>query len=256
MRMISFLFISMTLLSCIQGRADGQKAAAQVTKEEKSPEAEAKPAEDTVQKTTDETLKGEEEENPLPPPEDPEEVKKAYSLLLKGQKSYVKKGVPAALLQRTLDYFGSHQHIIGSVKAIGIIDYTRSSLQKRFWIINIETGRVTSLYVAHGRGSDPDDEHMVKTFSNVEGSLATSKGFFLTSERYIGDHGLAMKMDGLEETNSNARMRDIVIHGAAYVRGELGKVGRSHGCPAVAFKDIARVVDAMEDGALLYAHGN
>jgi hypothetical protein len=59
-------------------------------------------------------------------------------------------------------------------------------------------------------------------------------------------------MDGLSESNSNARARAIVIHGADYVKQGLSKMGRSFGCPAVESNRAADIIDRLKDGSLLY----
>lgn len=60
----------------------------------------------------------------------------------------------------------------------------------------------------------------------------TSLGFFKTDAEYLGRHDRSMYLEGLSESNSLARKRDIVIHAATYVTPERDKMGRSHGCPA------------------------
>ena len=68
-------------------------------------------------------------------------------------------------------------------------------------------------------------------------------------------------MDGLEPGfNDNARSRAIVIHGAWYVDPQLaarqGRLGRSHGCPALR-QAVARVViDELRDRQLLFAYAD
>ena len=66
------------------------------------------------------------------------------------------------------------------------------------------SGEVWTLHVAHGEGSDPDDSGYAKTFSNVEGTRASSLGFFTTAETYSGEYGYSLRLDGLSSTNSKA----------------------------------------------------
>ena len=58
-------------------------------------------------------------------------------------------------------------------------------------------------------------------------------------------------MDGKSPTNSNARARAIVIHGADYVN--QGSVGRSWGCPALEMRYFEDVIERVKGGALVYA---
>jgi hypothetical protein len=59
--------------------------------------------------------------------------------------------------------------------------------------------------------------------------------------------------------NDHAFARAIVIHGAPYVSAtvaaQLGRLGRSWGCPAVRL-DIARtLIDLIKGGTVVYAYG-
>jgi hypothetical protein len=66
-----------------------------------------------------------------------------------------------------------------------------------------------------------------------------------------------MRLDGLEATNSNARARAIVVHGANYVSPDMirqtGRIGRSDGCPAVENRFKTEIVNALTGGSLLLA---
>src|SRR5690606_6407251 len=86
-----------------------------------------------------------------------------------------------------------------------------------------------------------------------------SIGLFRTQESYYGQHGYSLRMDGLEPgINDQARQRAIVIHGADYVDASWverqGRIGRSHGCPAVAQDVIRTVVDNLKGGQFLFAY--
>ena len=89
--------------------------------------------------------------------------------------------------------------------------------------------------VAHGRGSG---DNFATRFSNAEGSHQTSLGLFRTADTYVGGNGYSLRLDGLETgVNDRARERAIVMHGAPYVSEAnvrtVGRLGRSHGCPAL-----------------------
>lgn len=77
-------------------------------------------------------------------------------------------------------------------------------------------------------------------------------GFYLTAETYFGEHDYSLRLDGLTTTNSNARARAIVIHGATNVRN-LPLIGRSYGCPALEEGETTSVIDMIKKGALMYA---
>lgn len=168
--------------------------------------------------------------------------------------SYVDPGreVPASLLKKTLDYYESNQSAIKNKSVIGVIDFKQHSSKERFYIIDMETGRVDTYLVAHGKNSDPDHDGYATIFSNTPGSEMSSVGFYLTAETYEGSNGYSLKLDGKSSTNSNARSRAIVIHPADYVApGRL--IGRSWGCPALEPRYNALLIDQIKGGALIYA---
>ena len=78
-------------------------------------------------------------------------------------------------------------------------------------------------------------------------------------ESYDGDNGYSMRLEGLEPGfNDLAYSRAIVMHGADYVSSAfvktVGRLGRSHGCPAVR-REVARpLIDTIKDGQYLFAY--
>jgi len=140
---------------------------------------------------------------------------------------------------------------------LAVIDFSLPSTEPRLWIFDL-TQRTLLLeeLVAHGQGSG---DNLATTFSNVRGSHQSSIGLFRTQESYYGQHGYSLRMDGLEPgVNDRARERAIVIHGADYVNTgwieEHGRIGRSHGCPAVSREVAGQVVDSLKDGQFLFAY--
>ena len=135
-----------------------------------------------------------------------------------------------------------------------IIDYSRPSTEKRLWVLDLSSGEVRfHERVAHGRNSG---DNLAVSFSNQPGSLQSSLGVFRTAETYVGEHGTSLRLDGLEPgINDHARDRAIVMHGAPYVCdavvGELGRLGRSQGCPALAPEVASDVIQTIEGGTLL-----
>jgi L,D-transpeptidase catalytic domain len=121
---------------------------------------------------------------------------------------------------------------------VGMVDFSRPSHEPRLFIVDIMQGSVKSFLVAHGRGSDPEHDGFLKTFSNDVGSFATSRGAYMTLEWYKGKYGSSMRLAGLDRDNNRAVDRAIVVHEAWYSSPEMlakwGKLGRSEGCFAVA----------------------
>ncbi|KQX26220.1 MULTISPECIES: murein L,D-transpeptidase catalytic domain family protein [unclassified Sphingomonas] len=149
---------------------------------------------------------------------------------------------------------------VGRIKVrdlIGICDFDDSSATPRFHLLDVASGKVDSLLVAHGRGSDPSHTGWLQKFSNVMGSAASSSGAFITAEEYYGNHGRSRRVDGLDGSNNNARARAVVIHGAWYAERQMiaqhGKLGRSEGCFAFGESDLAQVMARLGPGRLIYA---
>jgi len=137
-----------------------------------------------------------------------------------------------------------------------IVDFARPSSQPRMHLLNMRTGAVQTLLVAHGQGSDRDHDGIADFFSDEDGSHASSIGAYRAAERYQGGHGLSLRLDGLDDTNRSARARAIVIHSQWYVSQEMarrGPIGRSWGCFVVEPAAIEAVVSALENGGFVYA---
>ena len=138
---------------------------------------------------------------------------------------------------------------------VGVADFGSPSSNSRLHLVDLASGRSSSLLVAHGRGSDPRHTGWLSRFSNDTGSDCTCEGAFLTGADYVGEHGRSMRLRGLDPTNDNAEARAIVVHAAPYVGPAVlraqGMLGRSLGCFAVSEDDLATVLDRLGPGRLL-----
>lgn len=148
---------------------------------------------------------------------------------------------------------------LANKKLLSIIDYSKPSTEKRFFIIDVENRKL--LYhtlVAHGKKSG----YLIATkFSNKIGSNKSCLGFFRTGNSYFGLRGYSLKLEGLEKgINDNASQRGIIIHGANYVDERLangnGVIGRSWGCPAVSKKLSKEIINLLRGGSLLYIYAD
>jgi hypothetical protein len=144
---------------------------------------------------------------------------------------------------------------IGHNQIITIVDFTKSSAQKRLFVIDLKSYKILfNTYVAHGQGSGGE---MATQFSNVPESLQSSLGFYKTSSTYIGKNGFSLKLEGLENgINDKAYERAIVMHGAHYVSAEIasnnGLIGRSWGCPAVPEQLNKPIIEKIKNGSCLF----
>lgn len=140
---------------------------------------------------------------------------------------------------------------------LAVIDFSLPSASQRLWIFDLKEHQlVLRDLVAHGKNSGMTNP---SAFSNVEGSHQSSLGLFRAEESYRGKHGYSLRLDGLEPgINDRARQRAIVIHGADYVNDnwvrDYGRIGRSHGCPAVDREIISEVVDNLKGGQLVFKY--
>ena len=138
-----------------------------------------------------------------------------------------------------------------------IIDFSISSKIERMWIIDMNEMKVLhSCLVAHGRNSG---EEFATHFSNSPASNQSSLGFYLTGDIYIGKNGLSLYLDGVEQgINDNARSRAIVMHGADYVStnfiNQIGRLGRSFGCPAIPMFGHEEIIKMLSDKSCLYIY--
>jgi len=148
---------------------------------------------------------------------------------------------------------------LANKKLISIIDYSKPSNEKRFFIIDIENRKLLyQILVAHGKKSGYLN---ATTFSNKYGSHKSSLGFFRTGKSYFGIRGYSLKLEGLEKgINDNAIQRGIIIHGADYVDERIaignGIIGRSWGCPSVSLKLSKTIINLLRDGSLLFIYAD
>ncbi len=150
-----------------------------------------------------------------------------------------------------------HGNVLWHRDRVGVADFARPSSLPRLHFVDLHAGTMRSLYVAHGRGSDHEHDGWLKSFSNTVGSEATSRGGYLTCEWYDGKYGTSIRLQGLDQDNSNAHERAIVVHPAWYAAPDMlekyGKLGRSEGCFAMAPEQFNEVLWSLSGGRLLFA---
>ncbi len=186
-------------------------------------------------------------------PQGPDNTNPTQMMSLR-DKVLMASGVPQRALDKAFAFYNKKQSFIRNKKYMSIFDIGQHSGQRRLFLIDLNSGAVQSMHVAHGNGSDANHDGVANGFSNTNGSNMSSLGFMLTAETYFGKHGESFKLDGLESRNSNVRDRAIVVHGASYVDPGLSKMGRSQGCPAVSKGNIKSFMAKTKNGSLYYIY--
>lgn len=149
------------------------------------------------------------------------------------------------------------KNLVKNDSIIAIVDFSKPSDEKRFYIIDIKNKEIIKYtYVAHGMQSGIE---IAESFSNRRLSYKSSLGLYLTQETYQGKHGYSLRIEGMsKDLNDNAYKRAIVIHGADYVSKDFiqqnGRLGRSFGCPAVPMNEVNEIIDLIKDGTCLYIY--
>lgn len=141
---------------------------------------------------------------------------------------------------------------------VTIADYSQSSNNKRLYVIDLKNKKLLfNTYVAHGRNTGTE---YARHFSNEEGSLKSSLGFYITANPITGSHtGFSLMIDGVEKgINDHASKRAIIIHGADYATENFikkyGRLGRSMGCPALPPDLNKPIIDRIKGGTCLFIY--
>ncbi len=166
-------------------------------------------------------------------------------------------GLSQEVFEKALSGYQSlyNDSLLSKPEFLSIADFSQSANIKRLYVIDMINCKVLfHTYVAHGRNSG--DEYAC-SFGNKAESYKSSLGFYLTGNTYQGAHGLSLRLKGCEAgINDHAEARGIVIHGADYVSDQFirknGRLGRSHGCPAVPENLCRPIVNSIKDGSVLF----
>ena len=166
----------------------------------------------------------------------------------------VRKG----LLDDALIALKRHGDRIPNKDHMYLVDFRLHSSKPRLFRLDLRTGEVEAFRTAHGKGSDPSRTGFAQRFSNTPNSSASSVGAYLTAGQSVGARdGENVLLEGLDRTNSEARARAIIVHGADYCEpGYLaheGMLGRSNGCFALSHEDLKVLRPKMDSGRLIFA---
>lgn len=157
---------------------------------------------------------------------------------------FKKQDLPKKFIES--DYYSQYQL---DKKFVIYVDFGKSSKKRRLWVVDKGIVIATS-YTSHGCNSASFTNCLTpRSFSNKIGSLKSSLGIYriypeqrmnpekdhyCSCKMYIEDNKCSHKarkfpIKGLDESNSNALTRGIIIHTAKYV-SEQSCTGNSDGC--------------------------
>jgi len=141
---------------------------------------------------------------------------------------------------------------------VTIADYSQSCNKRRLYVIDLKNKKLLfNTYVAHGRNTGSE---FARSFSNEEGSLKSSLGFYITARPIIGSHtGYSLLIEGVEKGfNDHAGKREIIVHGADYASEKFiqkyGRLGRSFGCPTLPPELNKPIIETIKDGTCLFIY--
>lgn len=144
-----------------------------------------------------------------------------------------------------------------------MIDYSVHSGSNRFFIVNLASDTIIKkALVCHGSCKDDDrnSSDIATNFSNKSGSLCTTLGMSVISERAYSSWGSNYKywIDGLDEGNKNMRDRVVVLHSWEGVPDEEiypKSLAMSWGCPTISINFLAELDEILkkEEKVLLYS---
>jgi hypothetical protein len=169
----------------------------------------------------------------------------------------------ATAMDKYRGYYCNYGRTSGPAEIV-VVDFAKHSSEPRLYRVDLRTGDGldSPIRVAHGIGSDPDQDGYATIFSNVYNSFSSSLGAAIGAERYVGINGLSLRLDGLEPSNSQMRMRDIVVHSYAperrrYFNAEYiatrGRPGSSEGCFVVEPDEREWILETLENGGFIYS---
>lgn len=232
------------------------------------------------------------------PAERPEEtVEKGISQVALGTgvcryyDKWVAEGVPKEPLKQMLKYFDKNKSNFRNQRYLSFADYSQRSSEKRFYLFDMQTGKVTKEPVSHGSGykarvnyGDKNHDGRMDRCSHNNGSRTnmTRVGFFKTANFYFSakhdrkkkarlkswpdlaqdktnSRVNGLRMIGLSETNKEALNSGVVMHEAYYnedAMNGMGIMGRSYGCPAFLPGRGASIMNKISEGSLYYSYNS
>ena len=140
-----------------------------------------------------------------------------------------------------------------------LLDMRLHSGLKRFFVYDLTKNTIAfSGLVAHG---SCEDEFLIQAkFSNKPGGGCSSIGVYKVGCSYYGQYGKAYKLYGLENSNSNAFKRAVVLHSYSCVPDQEiypKPLCNSSGCAMVSsafLKNLSSLIDKSNKPILLWIY--
>ena len=194
---------------------------------------------------------------PSPPTEAKHKKETKTSASKKGSKEKTSKTI--SLSTRVTEIAGYANQKGYSTKYCFFIDMSLPSGRNRFFVYDLEKDLVAySALVAHG---SCDERFLSRArFSNLSNSGCSSLGKYKVGAFYNGKYGESYRLHGLDNSNSNAYPRGVVIHGYDCVPDEEifpRVLCNSLGCPMVSynfFDELSRLIEGSEKPILLWIY--
>ena len=119
-----------------------------------------------------------------------------------------------------------------NINIIFYADLSKSNSSYRFFVINLKDTTIINQGLCCNGRTDTDGKVI---YSNIIGSKCSSKGLYKIQNSYVGRFGKAYVLNGLSSTNSNAKVRHVVLHSYKWIpRNEsFYSICNSEGCPTV-----------------------
>ena len=186
-------------------------------------------------------------------------TKKTISTTPAKKKSTTKSGRSLSLTNRAVE-IGNYARQKGfSTKYCFLIDMSMHSGRNRFFVYDLEKQSVAySGLVAHGSCNERFLDR--GRFSNLNNSGCSSLGKYKIGVFYHGSYGASFKLHGLDNSNSNAFSRGVVIHGYDCVPNEEiypRVLCNSLGCPMVSydfFDSLSKIIKSSGRPILLWIY--
>jgi len=154
----------------------------------------------------------------------------------------------------SLKRFAAREHYNPSIAFLA--DMSMPSGNKRFFVYNMMKDSIELMGLVTN-GNTLDNKPV---FSNTPGSNCTSLGKYKVGYAYQGTYGLAYKLYGLDESNSKAFERFVVLHSHRCVPDEEPQpadICTSWGCPTVSpafLMKLKTYIEGSKQPILLYIY--